>query len=210
MTIVCDNSLEQALRDICAIDPRLVPVRNAVGRVPLRKIPADFSGLARVIVGQQVSAKAASSIFARLETVVSPLEPDVFLSAGEDAWRAAGLSRPKQRALANAARAVVDDGLDLHMLAHADAADAISALTVLPGIGPWTAEVYLLFAAGHADIFPARDLALQEAVRRLDAAGERPDEKTLIRSAERWRPLRSAAARLLWAAYSLDPAHRDS
>ncbi|RWF62323.1 MAG: DNA-3-methyladenine glycosylase 2 family protein, partial [Mesorhizobium sp.] len=118
----------------------------------------------------------------------------------EAMFREAGLSRPKQRGLVAVAQAVVD-GLDLDHLCLLDATDAITAMIKVSGIGPWTAEVYLLFAAGHPDVFPARDVALQSAVGHALGIDPRPPEKTLIQLAESWSPWRGVASRLFWAYY---------
>src|SRR5690606_32606429 len=109
--------------------------------------------------------------------------------------------RPKQKTMAAICRAIADDGLDLHHLTRLEAGDAIGRLTEVSGIGSWTAEVYLLFAAGHPDIFPARDVALQSAVGDAFGISPRPGEKALIRIAESWSPWRGVAARLFWAYY---------
>ena len=115
-------------------------------------------------------------------------------------FREAGLSRPKQKTLRAVAQAVAD-GLDLDHLCTLDAADAMARMVAVSGIGPWTAEVYLLFAAGHPDIFPARDVALQTAVGHALGMEVRPGEKALIAIAESWRPWRGVASRLFWAYY---------
>ncbi len=115
-------------------------------------------------------------------------------------FREAGLSRPKQRAVLAVSEAV-RDGLDLAGLCDLDAEAAIGEMTAVPGIGPWTAEVYLLSAAGHPDIFPARDVALQSAVGHALGIDPRPGEKALIKIAESWSPWRGVASRLFWAYY---------
>jgi DNA-3-methyladenine glycosylase II len=122
------------------------------------------------------------------------------LAAGDEVFREAGLSRPKVKTLRAIAQAVAD-GLDLDHLERLDQAEAIARLTVIPGIGPWTAEVYLLFAIGHPDIFPARDVALQTAVGHALGMEARPGEKALTEIAESWRPWRGVASRLFWAYY---------
>jgi DNA-3-methyladenine glycosylase II len=114
-------------------------------------------------------------------------------------FREAGLSRPKQRTLLALGRAVAEDGLDLGRLASVEAREAMALLTGISGIGPWTAEVYLLAAAGHADVFPSGDVALQGAVAHAFALDQRPDAKRLAKIAESWAPWRAVAARLFWA-----------
>lgn len=199
--ILVHEDIATGLDALCAIDPRLAPVRDAAGEIPLRLSAPGFASLVSIIVSQQVSRASADAILGRLTALVHPMTPEALLQAGEPAWRAAGLSRPKQRTLAALSRAILDDGLDLLHLCELDAADAIRRLTAVPGIGPWTAEVYLLFAAGHPDIFPARDVALQSAVGHALRIDPRPDERRLIGIAESWSPWRGVASRLFWAYY---------
>ncbi|MGF7006481.1 DNA-3-methyladenine glycosylase family protein [Aminobacter sp. BE322] len=194
------DDISRGLDELCAIDPRLGAVREMAGEVPLRLSQPGFASLASIIVSQQVSTASARAIFGRFSTLVDPLTPEALLAAGEEVFRTAGLSRPKQRTLLAAARAAAD-GLDLHGLCRLDAREAMAALVGIPGIGPWTAEVYLLFAAGHPDIFPARDVALQSAVGHALGIDPRPGEKALIRLAESWAPWRGVASRLFWAYY---------
>lgn len=198
--IATPEDVSQGLDALCALDPRLETVRSRAGQVPLRLSAPGFESLASIIVSQQVSRASADAIFGRLTTLLDPLTPQAILAAGEMTFRAAGLSRPKQRALLEAARAV-SEGLDLHRLCRLDAGEAIQALVEVPGIGPWTAECYLLFAAGHPDIFPARDVALQSSVGHALGIAPRPTERELIRLAESWAPWRGVASRLFWAYY---------
>lgn len=194
------DDIAAGLDALCRLDPRLETVRGKAGEVPLRLSEPGFQSLASIIVSQQVSRASADAIFGRLIKLVDPLTPQAILAAGEDVFREAGLSRPKQRGLLAVAGAVVE-GLDLHHLCRLDADEAIAAMTAVPGIGPWTAECYLLFAAGHPDVFPARDVALQSAVGHALGIDPRPPEKTLIRLAESWSPWRGVASRLFWAYY---------
>ena len=194
------DDIARGLDALCIIDPRLEKVRGMAGEVPLRLSEPGFRSLASIIVSQQVSRASADAIFGRLTKLVDPLTPQAILAAGEDMFREAGLSRPKQRGLIAVAQAVAD-GLDLHHLCSLDAQEAITTMTTVPGIGPWTAEVYLLFAAGHPDIFPARDVALQSAVGHALGIDPRPPEKTLITLAESWSPWRGVASRLFWSYY---------
>lgn len=194
------DDIAVGLDALCLIDPRLQAVRGMAGEVPLRLSEPGFASLASIIVSQQVSRASADAIFGRLTKLVDPLTPEGVLAAGEDIFRQAGLSRPKQRGLLAVAQAVAD-GLDLHHLCSLDSEQAIMAMTAVPGIGPWTAECYLLFAAGHPDVFPARDVALQSAVGHALGIDPRPPEKTLIRLAESWSPWRGVASRLFWAYY---------
>lgn len=174
---------------------------RACPEIPLRLSAPGFEGLASIIVSQQVSKASADAIFTRLKQAIDPLEAETFLAAGEEGWRSAGLSRPKQRTLAAVSEAVLDKRIDLDDLHHLAPDEARTRLVALHGIGPWTAEVYLMFCAGHADIFPAGDLALQEAIRMGFKSRKRPDEKTASKRALKWAPWRSVAARILWAYY---------
>jgi DNA-3-methyladenine glycosylase II len=194
------DDVARGLDALVALDPRLAAVRGRAGAVPLRLSEPGFESLASIIVSQQVSRASADAIFGRLTGLLDPLTPQAVLDAGEAVFREAGLSRPKQRGLLAAAQAVAG-GLDLHHLCSLDAGEAIAALTAVPGIGPWTAECYLLFSAGHPDVFPARDVALQSAVGHALGIDPRPPEKTLIRIAESWAPWRGVASRLFWAYY---------
>ncbi|MFI0845191.1 DNA-3-methyladenine glycosylase family protein [Mesorhizobium sp. IMUNJ 23232] len=198
--IVGMDDVADGLDALCAADPRLPAVRRMAGEVPLRLTEPGFASLASIIVSQQVSRASADAIFGRFVKLVDPLTPEGVLGAGEAAFRKAGFSRPKQRAMLAAAGAVAG-GLDLIHLCRLEAEDAIGRLTAVPGIGPWTAEVYLLFAAGHPDIFPARDVALQTAVGHALGMETRPGDKQLTRIAESWSPWRGIASRLFWAYY---------
>ena len=194
------NDIAEALDALCAADPRLARVRAVAGEVPLRLSEPGLESLASIIVSQQVSRASADAIFGRLERLADPLTPETLLAAGDSLFRDAGLSRPKQRAVLAVSEAV-GNGLDLSKLCDLDAEAAISAMTAVSGIGPWTAQVYLLFAAGHPDIFPAGDVALQSAVGHALGIDPRPGEKALIGIAESWTPHRGVASRLFWAYY---------
>jgi DNA-3-methyladenine glycosylase II len=186
---------------LCAADARLLRVREMAGEVPLRLSEPGFRSLASIIVSQQVSRASAAAIFGRLTRLVDPLDAEGVLAAGEEIFREAGLSRPKQRTLLALAAAVAHGGLDLEGLCGGNPASSMQRLTAVHGVGAWTAEVYLLFAAGHPDIFPARDVALQTAVGHALGIDPRPGEKALIKLAESWSPWRGVAARLFWAYY---------
>jgi len=201
LRIASQSDIEEGTRYLVKICPQIKLMRQQCGTIPLRLSTPDFEGLAAIIVSQQVSKASATAIFGRLRDHINPLTPHGFLTAGEDIWIAAGLSRPKQRTLAAISTAVLEDGLDLDGLCDAAPENAMEQLIAIKGIGPWTAEVYLMFCAGHRDIFPAGDLALQEAIRLGFAMDERPDGKSTRAIAERWTPWRSVAARILWDYY---------
>jgi DNA-3-methyladenine glycosylase II len=194
------DDIAAGLDALCAADSRLERVRAASGEVPLRRTEPGFASLVSIVVSQQVSRASADAIFGRLIKLADPLTPQALLAAGDGLFREAGLSRPKQRAVLAVSEAV-RDGLDLAGLCDLDAESAIGAMTRVPGIGLWTAEVYLLSAAGHPDVFPARDVALQSAVGHALGIDPRPGEKALIKIAESWSPYRGVASRLFWAYY---------
>jgi DNA-3-methyladenine glycosylase II len=195
---------EQALAEAAAALARLDPVMArllAEGVKPiLRKREAGFEALAAIIVGQQVSTASAAAIFARLEATLPP-SPEAIAAASDVALRSAGLSGPKIRALRSLAVAVLDGVLPLDALHERKADEAHGLLVAVKGIGPWTADVYLLFCLGHADAFPAGDLALQEAARLAYRFQARPKARDLVLLAERWQPWRGVAAKMLWSYY---------
>jgi DNA-3-methyladenine glycosylase II len=200
--IDCEAALAEAARCLLALDPGVVGRLIEIGGPPpLRLRAPGFAGLAAIIVSQQVSVASANAIFARLEARLAPLEAAPLLAAGDEVLRACGLSAPKMRALRAVARAVAEEGLDLAALGALDAADAHRALVAVHGIGAWTADIFLLFCLGHPDAFPSGDLALQEAARLALGLETRPDARGLETIAERWRPWRGVAARMLWAFY---------
>ncbi|CAE7498691.1 unnamed protein product [Symbiodinium microadriaticum] len=154
-----------------------------------------------MIAGQQVSVQSARAIVGRLEERVAPLTAAGFLRLDEDDLKAIGFSRPKMRYGRLLAEEIVSGRLDIDGLAGMEDAAAIAALTRVKGIGPWTAEIYLLFALGRPDVWPVDDLALCVAVQHLKALEARPDRKAMLTLGEPWRPFRSAAARFLWHLY---------
>ena len=199
--IATDNDVRdgvRALRRKCAI---MRHVHDTAGHPPLRRRPAGFEGLARVIVGQQVSVASATAIWTRTAEACRPFEPHVLLSLTDAQLAAAGLSRPKIRALRAFASACTSS-LDLASLDSASEEEVHAALTGVLGIGPWTADVYIMFCLGRADAWAPGDLALQIAAQRAMGLDERPSTDELKDIGERWRPWRGVAARLLWAYYA--------
>lgn len=193
--------IDEGLAALTTLDPRLVRVAAIAGSVPLRRQPAGFESLVSIIVSQQISKASADAIFGRLKVALDPFSAGRVLALGEEVLIKAGLSRPKQKTFFAVARAC-EDGLDLQAMCSLPAEEAIARMTALPGIGPWTAEVYLLFCAGHPDVFPAGDIALQNAVQHAFGLVARPTPKPLTAIAAEWAPHRSVAARLFWAYYA--------
>jgi DNA-3-methyladenine glycosylase II len=195
------EQINQGLEALQCADLRLVEVARIASVVPLRRHPAGFESLCSIIVSQQISKASADAIFGRLKAAIDPFTPQTLLCLGENPLVAAGLSRPKQKTFFAIAEACLD-GLDLQAMCSLPAEEAIARMTGLPGVGPWTAEVYLLFCAGHPDVFPSADIALQNAVRHAFSLQDRPSAKALAAIAAAWSPWRSVAARLFWAYYA--------
>lgn len=205
-----ERALEQAISAVTGQCRTMRAIHARTGTPPLRDFTADFAGLCRIVTGQQLSASSAAAIWGRLLAAVFPFEAFVILAMDDAALKAPGLSAAKIRTIRAAAAAVAEGELDFDAL-NALPDDAIIAeLTRLRGIGPWTAEIYLLFALRRADAFPAGDLALQLAAQRVLRLKDRPTAARLIQIAERWRPYRGAAARLLWAEYALQQRARSA
>lgn len=176
--------------------PAFAAILPALGPLPLRLRADGFSAILHAVVGQQVSTASAAAIWARAEQAGLTTEQAV-LAAGEDGLRACGFSRPKIRY----ALAIAGAGVDWAGLRDLPDDDARAALVALPGIGPWTADIYLLSSLGRADVFPAGDLALQEAARVALNLPARPDARAMAAVAEDWSPWKAVAARALWAYY---------
>lgn len=171
------------------------------GTPPLRDYTQGFGGLAKIVTGQQLSAASAAAIWSRVQSSLQPVTAEAVLAAPPAELAALGLSAGKIRTLKAVATAIQDGALSLDRLHQASNEDLHAALTAIHGIGPWTADIYLLFALRRADAFPAGDLALQIAVQRHFRLENRPSAAELLDIAERWRPWRGAAAHLLWADY---------
>ena len=191
-----DADVARGLAALCRADPRLVAVAAEAGPLPLRRLPPDFAGLAEMVVSQLISKQAAAAILARLRLRLGDLTGPAMLAVGDDP--ALGLTRAKARTLLAIAAAEAEGRLDLAALAALPEDEAVRALTALPGIGRWTAEVFLLIGAGAPDIFPAGDLALRQSVGRALSITT-PHETRLREMAVAWTPWRSVAARLFWA-----------
>jgi DNA-3-methyladenine glycosylase II len=196
-----DGDLRAGLAELILTDPRLKPVAEKAGAFSLRRREAGFPGLCAIVCGQQLSTASAAAIRARLFAAFDPFHHDTVRRARTDKLKRLGLSAPKIKAIRAIGKAVADAHIDLTAVGNMEADDAHAALTALHGVGPWTADIYLLFCLGHADAFPAGDLAVQESARIAFGLRKRPDAKALTKMAEAWRPWRGVAAHLLWAYY---------
>ncbi len=196
-----ETDLDTAIARLVGADPRFGEVLTLAGKPPLRRRDGGFAGLVSIVVSQQLSTASAAAILGRLTAALDPLDHTTMLRARADKLRRAGLSGPKIRTLKAIAKAIDKGDLDLPALCQMSADDAHTTLTAVHGIGPWTADIYLLACLGHADAWPAGDLALQEAAKLLLALKARPSTKDMGPLAEPWRPWRAVAARLLWTYY---------
>ncbi len=196
-----ESDLDAAIAALIAADPRWASVMERSGRPPLRRRDGGYAGLAQIIVSQQVSVASAAAIHGRLVAIADRFDHTSVLRARRDKLVRVGLSNAKIKALKEIAKAVDRRDIDLMSLIDMPADDAHAALTKLHGIGPWTADIYLLSCIGHADAWPAGDLALQEAARLAFNLRKRPTTKQMGPLAEGWRPYRAVAARLLWTYY---------
>ncbi len=186
------------LAALCVADPDFAGIEVAAGPLPWRTRPPGFPGLLQAIVAQQISNQAAAAIWRRLRDVPGALTPHSFADIPDDALRTAGLSRPKVAHVRALAAAFAEGRLAEARLAGLDDAAAVAEIVAVRGLGPWTAEVYLLFALARDDVFPAGDIALAGAAADLKRLPTRPGPTALRALAEPWRPWRALAARLLW------------
>jgi DNA-3-methyladenine glycosylase II len=200
-TIESTDDLAKGLGHLVKVDPRLEAVAKAAGVLPLRRRAAGFAGLARIITGQQLSVASADAIWSRFELAFPEMNADAVLKARVPRFRKAGMSAAKIKTL-RAIASAVRDGLDLDTLAHMPADEAHARLTAIHGIGPWTADIYLLFCLGHPDVFPVGDLALRVAVSDAFALEAPISPARRAEMAEAWSPWRSVAATLFWAYYA--------
>ncbi|CCE06037.1 putative DNA-3-methyladenine glycosidase [Bradyrhizobium sp. STM 3843] len=194
-------TLDESILALVKQDRRLHPILEAAGMPSLRRREPGFVGLAHIVCGQQLSTASAAAIWGRLSAAFDPFDADAIRRARADRLGRLGLSAAKIKTLKHIARELSAERLNLDVLANEDADAAHHTLTALPGIGPWTADVYLLFCLGHGDAWPAGDLAVQEAIRIGLGLSKRPTAKEMMPIAEIWRPLRGAAAHLWWSYY---------
>ena len=200
------EDLVEAVEWLVRNDARLGPVFDRTGMPKLRRREPGFAGLALIIVGQQLSVASATAVWGRVVAGLGAVDPRTVLETADDELGRLGLSRAKIRSLKAIAEEIVETRLDLDRLVTIEADAAHAMLTALRGIGPWTADVYLLFCLGNADAWPAGDLAVQEGVRAGLGLAERPGVKEMAMLAEPWRPYRGAAAHLWWGILPRNPS----
>ncbi|MFT3978482.1 MAG: DNA-3-methyladenine glycosylase 2 family protein [Sphingomonas bacterium] len=201
-----EAQLRSAVDALGAIEPKFVAALARVGYPPPRIRDRGYVTLLRTIVGQQVSVKAANAMWSKLEARMGdPGDPAIIARASDEALRACGLSRQKASYARSLADEVLSGRLDLSALPEDDE-EAIAALIRVKGIGRWSAEIYLLFAEGRPDVWPAGDLAVQIEIGRILGHESRPSEKLTRELAEPWRPHRGAAAIFSWHHYGAGAA----
>lgn len=196
--IDAEADLAEGMAHLAAVCPVWARVLPQIGPIPLRRRPDGFAAILDAVISQQLSVASAGAIARKLAAAGLDTPPAI-LAASDEALRAYGLSAPKIRYL----RGISAAGLDFDALAALPDDEVIATLTALPGIGRWTAEIYLMFALGRADAFCPDDLALQESARLMYGLPERPKGRALAELARPWQPWRSVAARGLWAYYRL-------
>jgi DNA-3-methyladenine glycosylase II len=193
------RQLAKAVRALAKDCHIMKAAHDYVGVPEWRTRQADYAGLARIIAYQQLSTKAAGTIWGRVEVLLGKVTPKTVLAADIDALRACGMSRPKISHIRSIATAVEDGSLNFRRVARKSDDEAREELVAVKGIGPWTADVYLMFCLGRWDVFPHADIGLSEAYRMISGERKRHPPKKFLKTGERWRPYRGVAAHMLWA-----------
>jgi DNA-3-methyladenine glycosylase II len=204
VTVLLDSTavLAEGVAALRRLDPVMDRIVAGGAEPPLRKREPGLASLVSIIVSQQLSTSSAAAIWKRLQAALPALSAHDLATATDETLRGAGLSAPKIRTLRAIGEALEAGTLPLDRLHELGADEAHTLMTAVRGIGPWTADIYLLFCLGHPDAFPAGDLALQEAARIAYDLQGRPSPAALADLAERWRPWRGVAAKALWAFYA--------
>jgi DNA-3-methyladenine glycosylase II len=200
-TPLTDETLALGLQYLVERDRDLSRILEDLGPPPMWAREPGFPTLVHIILEQQVSLASARAAYDRLLAAASPLTPERFLELDDVRLRAIGFSRQKTTYVRYLAQAILDGQLNLEALGAMDDTAVRSALTQIKGIGPWTADIYLLMALGRPDIWPSGDLALAVAVQSIKELAARPMPDELQAIGENWRPWRAVAARLLWYHY---------
>ena len=202
MTAIDVRDPKQLRKAVKALARQCTVIETAHARVGVpewRTRQGDYGGLARIIAYQQLSTTAAGTIWGRVEVLLGKVTPRSVLAADIDALRACGLSRPKIAHIRSIAEAVESGSLNLKRVAKASDENAEAELVAVKGIGPWTADVYLMFCLGRWDVFPHADIGLSEAYRMITGERKRHPPKKFLKTGEKWRPYRGVAAHMLWS-----------
>lgn len=195
------KTLALAARELASRDPLLANILATYGDPPLWQRASGFRTLVHIILEQQVSLSSAKSMLLRLENAIQPFTPERFLELGDERLRQLGVTRQKSAYVLHLSEEIVSGRLNFKSLARLNDDQVLVRLTGIKGIGLWSANIYLLMAMKRADIWPAGDLALAVAIQELKNLKQRPTPQELEAIAERWRPLRAVAARMLWQYY---------
>ena len=195
------SDLEKSVIELCGFEPRFQPILDQHGMPSLRTSPQGLEGLLMIVTEQFLSLQAAAAIWARVRKHIEPFDAQTILNLSAEELLSLGLSRAKAKTFHETARRVLQGELDFKLLERHDEENVAKQLCALPGVGPWTADIYLLSVIGASDAWPAGDLALRIAVHDFLKLDDRPEIKDMPRHAEAWRPHRAVAARLLWSHY---------
>jgi DNA-3-methyladenine glycosylase II len=195
------SDLEKSVIELCGVEPRFQSILDLHGLPSLRASPQGLEGLLMIVTEQFLSLQAAAAIWARVRERIKPFDAETISNLSVEELLSLGLSRAKAKTFHETARRVLNDELDFTLLEKHDAENVALQLCALPGVGPWTADIYLLSVMGAADTWPVGDLALRIAVHDFLNLNDRPEIKDMSRHAEAWRPHRAVAARLLWSHY---------
>jgi DNA-3-methyladenine glycosylase II len=198
---ITDETLRMGVDALAAKDPDLYAVRARLGYPPTWTREPGFASLIHIILEQQVSIKAAATMFQRLASHLGSVTPESIRKAGESGLRRVGLTRQKSRYCVGLANRIASGELDLTRLATLDDAEGRSHLLDIPGLGPWTVDIYYMTALGRPDVWPLGDLALASAIQDVKRLDARPTKDEQLAFAEHWAPWRSVAARMLWMHY---------
>jgi DNA-3-methyladenine glycosylase II len=200
-TYLDEEALARGLSYLSARDPDMARILKELGPPPMWEREAGFHTLLRIILEQKISLASAEAVYNRLAALCRPLTPERFLELDDDTIRSTGFSRQKMAYVRDLARAIVEGRLDLAALDRLEDEDARAELFKIKGIGPWTADIYLLRVLLRPDVWPRGDLALAVAAQRIKGLKSYPGPRELDALGEAWKPWRAVAARLLWHYY---------
>lgn len=196
-----DETYQRGIYELCLQDSSLADVVSRWGNPPFWTHAPGFPGIVIAILAQQVSLESAQAAFTRLENTISSVNPEEFLSLNDDTLRTIGFSRQKASYVRGVAHGIITGAIDLDYLESMDNEDARNSLVEVRGIGEWTADTYLLFSLRRPDVWPSGDLALAKSIQELRGLNSVPSWDEVDSIADRWRPWRAVAARILWHYY---------
>ena len=198
---ITDETLKMGVDVLAEKDPDLYEVRARLGYPPIWTREPGFASLIHIILEQQVSLKAAATMFQRLASHLGSVTPELVQRAGEPELRRVGLTRQKSRYCVELANRITDGKLDLAQVEKLDDVQGRSHLLEVPGLGPWTVDIYYMMALRRPDVWPQGDLALASAIQDIKNLDARPTKEEQLAFAEQWAPWRAVAARMLWMHY---------